>query len=507
LQADQLPRELLYPIDVTAAPSNVDPHVAAFGPTQARKRLREHRDATLPLRIIEYRSADGQYDRLPALAAELVRRHVNVIVTLGGVPAALAAKSATATIPIVFQSGADPVKMGLVASLAQPGGNMTGASNLDVEIGPKQMEMLHELVPMATSIALLVNPTNPNTETVTKDMQTAARILGLQLHIVNASANDDLDTAFANLIRLPAGGLVIAPDPFFGRCTGDTSRGAHNLLRRGLGDIGYAEGRNVAIEYRFTDGRYDRVSADLTDLTQRKDKVGVIVLAGSGLSEGLLQQACASPIPIVLISGPDPVRLGLVASMNRPGGNVTGVSVLTGELSGKQLGLLHDLVPKAATIAALVDPRQASRETIIRDARDAAVALGQKLLVLEASTAEEIDAQFASLDQKPADAMLMTTSPFFIIRVEQIAALAARHRIPAIYVRREYAEAGGLMSYGYNVAESYRDLGRYAGRILNGEKPAGLPIIQATKYELVINLRTAKAINFEFPPLMRLPTR
>jgi putative ABC transport system substrate-binding protein len=165
---------------------------------------------------IEYRSADGQYDRLPALAADLVRRQVNVIVTLGGVPAALAAKSATTTIPVVFQSGADPVKIGLVASLAQPGGNMTGASNLDVELGPKQLEILHELIPMATSIALLVNPANPNAETASKDMQAAARILGVQLHIVHASADGDLDTVFANLVRLPAGGLVIAPDPFFG---------------------------------------------------------------------------------------------------------------------------------------------------------------------------------------------------------------------------------------------------------------------------------------------------
>jgi putative ABC transport system substrate-binding protein len=165
---------------------------------------------------IEYRSADDHYEQLPALAADLVRRQVSVIVTLGGVPAALAAKSATTTIPVVFQSGANPVEMGLVASLAQPGGNMTGASNLDVELGPKQLEILHELIPTATSIALLVNPANPNTETALKDMQAAARILGLQLQIVHASADGDLDTVFANLIGLPAGGLVIAPDPFFG---------------------------------------------------------------------------------------------------------------------------------------------------------------------------------------------------------------------------------------------------------------------------------------------------
>jgi putative ABC transport system substrate-binding protein len=164
---------------------------------------------------IEYR-ADSQYERLPALAAELVRRHVNVIVAGPGIPAALAAKSATTTIPVVFQSGADPVETGLVSNLAQPGGNMTGVTNLDVKLGPKQLEILHELIPVATSIALLVNPANPANETASKDMQTAARTLGVQLHLVRASADSDLDMVFATLNRLPAGGLVIAPDPFFG---------------------------------------------------------------------------------------------------------------------------------------------------------------------------------------------------------------------------------------------------------------------------------------------------
>jgi putative ABC transport system substrate-binding protein len=293
------------------------------------------------------------------------------------------------------------------------------------------------------------------------------------------------------------------PMPIVGYISGRTAGSDVSMLvavRRGLGDVGYTEGRNVAIEYRFADGRYDRLTAHLTDLTQRK--VGVIVLVGA-LTEGLFQQVRASPIPIVLITGADLVRLGLVPSMNRPGGNVTGVNTLVAELSGKQLGLLHDLVPKAATIAVLFDPRQTSAEAIILpDARDAAAALRQKLLVLEASTAEDIDAQFASLVREPADAMLVTVSPFFLIRAEQIVALAA-HRIPAIYTRREFAEAGGLMSYGYNVADSYREMGRYAGRILNGEKPADLPTIQPTKFELVLNLKAAKAINFEIPPLIR----
>jgi putative ABC transport system substrate-binding protein len=238
----------------------------------------------------------------------------------------------------------------------------------------------------------------------------------------------------------------------------------------------------------------------LIDLTQRK--VGVIVLAPLVTIEEMLRQVRASPIPFVFSTGADPVRLGLVASMNRPGGNVTGVASLVGELSGKQLGLLHDLVPKAATIAALFDPRLETSENRLREVRNAAAGLGQKLLVLNASTIEEIDAQFARLDQEPADAMLMTTSPFFVTRARQIAALAARHRIPAIYARREFTEAGGLMSYGANVADGYREVGRYAGRILNGERPADLPVIQPTKFELVINLKAAKALNLEFPRLV-----
>jgi putative ABC transport system substrate-binding protein len=290
--------------------------------------------------------------------------------------------------------------------------------------------------------------------------------------------------------------------PVIGYLSGKAADSDSSMLvsfRRGLADVGYAEGRNVAIDYRFTDGRYDRLPAQMTDLTQRK--AGVIVL-DSLSTEELVQQSRASPTPIVFGTGFDPVGMGLVASMNRPGGNVTGVSSLSGELSGKQLGLLHDLVPKAATIAALVDRSLRIAETI-RDAHDAAAALGQKLLVLEASTAEEIDAQFARLNREPADALLVTVSSLFLTRAGQIAALAASHRIPAIYSRREYAEAGGLMSYGFNVADVYRELGRYAGRILNGEKPADLPVIQPTKLELVINLKAAKAQNFEFPTLVR----
>ena len=220
-----------------------------------------------------------------------------------------------------------------------------------------------------------------------------------------------------------------------------------------------------------------------------------------------MQQVRASLSPIVFIG--NLVRSGLVATMNRPGGNVTGVNSLVGDLAGKQLSLLHDLVPKAATIAVLSDrilrvqPTALGEPMTLRDARDAAAALAQQLLVLEASTAEEIDAQFARLDQEPADAMLVITSPLFVTRARQIAELAARYRIPAIYPRREFADAGGLMSYGTNVKETYRVLGEYAGRILKGEKPSDLPVQQVTRFEFIINLKTTKALSLEIPPMLR----
>src|SRR5262249_45107291 len=284
--------------------------------------------------------------------------------------------------------------------------------------------------------------------------------------------------------------------------TEDSGASVRVSVRRGLADVGYTEGHNAAIEYHFADGSYERLSDQLTDLTQRK--VSVIVFVGFPTIEELVQQVRASPILIVFAFGADPVGMGLVASMNRPGGNITGVNTMSIHLVGKHLGLLHNLVPKAGTIAALIDPKQPSAETItLPGAHDATATLGRKLLVLEASTAEEIDARFANFDQEPADAMLVTASPFFSTRAGQIVALAARHRIPAIYWRREFTEAGGLMSYGFNITDTYREAGRYAGRILNGEKPADLPVMRATKFELVINLKAAKAINFEFPALVR----
>jgi putative ABC transport system substrate-binding protein len=264
-------------------------------------------------------------------------------------------------------------------------------------------------------------------------------------------------------------------------------------LRRGLGEGGYIEGQNIAIEYRFSDGQYDRLPALMTELTGRQ--VSVLVVAGvAGTVSGQMR---ASQIPIVFNVGDDPVRAGLVASMNRPGGNMTGIfSSLV--LTGKNFGLLHELVPDAKTVAALVD---ASTTDSLRltEAREAAATLGVQLRVLVAGSDSELHSAFATLNRARAEAMVVSTSPFFVSRAKQIVALVARYRVPAIYSRRQYAEAGGLMSYGYDLPDGYRQMGNYAARILKGTKPADLPVFQPTKFELVINLKTAKALGLEIP--------
>jgi putative tryptophan/tyrosine transport system substrate-binding protein len=268
-------------------------------------------------------------------------------------------------------------------------------------------------------------------------------------------------------------------------------------VRRGLGEAGYVEGRNLAIEYRFADGQYDRLPALATDLTSRH--VAVIVFAGPG--DGMVRFMRASQIPIVFATA-DAVRRGFVSSLNRPGGNMTGIETFAGELTAKRVGLLHELVPDANTIALLVDADGAGaggQGQVERDAREAAATLGVQLLVLNAATEGEIDAAVAAASRQRPPAMLVQTSPFFVTRAKQIAALAARHGLPAIYARREFAEAGGLMSYGYDVADGYRQVGNYAGRILKGEKPADLPVVQPTRFEFIINLKTAKALGFEIP--------
>jgi putative tryptophan/tyrosine transport system substrate-binding protein len=272
-------------------------------------------------------------------------------------------------------------------------------------------------------------------------------------------------------------------------------------FRSGLAGIGYAEGRNVAIEYRFGGAKFDRLPALAMDLIDRH--VAIIIFAGAGgnPSDAVWRPLRASNIPIVFSggAGPDPVRSGLVSSFNRPGGNITGMFPLN-PLMGKHMELVRELVPDAKTIAVLVTSQyNLAAELAKEEAREPAAALGVQPLFLMAGSEHEIEIAFAAMNQQRAEALLVATSPFFLTRAKMIASLAGHYRVPAIYARREYAEAGGLMSYGYDVADGYRIIGGYAGRILDGEKAGDLPVFQPSKFELVINLKTAKALGFEIP--------
>jgi putative tryptophan/tyrosine transport system substrate-binding protein len=267
-------------------------------------------------------------------------------------------------------------------------------------------------------------------------------------------------------------------------------------FRRGLGETGFVDGRNVAIEYRFAENQHDRLPTLAADLVGRK--AAVIAATGGGASV-LAAMAATRTIPIVFTTGGDPVQEGYVASLNRPGGNVTGVSMFSTLLAGKALGLLHELVPNAALIALLANPKLPESARMPSDAQEAARTLGQQLLVLHASTPSEIDAAFATMRQRRAGALLVGGDPFFSSRRQQIVALAARDAIPAMYTNREFVEEGGLMSYGNDTLDNYRRAGVYVGRILNGAKPVDLPVDQATKFELVVNVKAAKAVGVTIP--------
>ncbi len=285
--------------------------------------------------------------------------------------------------------------------------------------------------------------------------------------------------------------------PVVGYLSGRSSESDVSMLiaiRRGLGEAGYVEGRNVAIDYRFADGQYDHLSELGMELMARR--VAVIVLVGVLLNDEVVRFIKASQIPVVYAAGADPAHYGLVSSLNHPSGNITGINTFVQELTTKHIELLHDLVPRARTIAALMGSTAVQVQS---DARRAAASLGIEILVLTADTESEIEAAFVTLNRQRLDATIVEVDPFFMTRTKQIVALAARVGVPTIYGRREFAAAGGLMSYGFDVADSYRRIGNYAGRILKGEKPADLPIIQATKFELVINLKTAKTLGLTIP--------
>jgi len=268
-------------------------------------------------------------------------------------------------------------------------------------------------------------------------------------------------------------------------------------FRQALKDAGYIEGRNVAIYFRSADGQTDRLVTLAGDIIGRR--VAVIVTTGGGAA-ALAAYAATTTIPIVFVAGVDPVTSGLVMSLNRPGTNATGVYIFQQVLEGKRLGLLRELVPSAAPIAVLLNPTNANFQTQLRGVQDAARDLGQQVSILSANTEREIDVAFATVTQSRAQALLVGSDPFFSSERDQVIALAARHAIPAIYEGREFAAAGGLASYGSSLTDAYRQAALYAGRILKGEKPADLPIVQPTKFEFVINLKTAKTLGLDVSP-------
>jgi len=273
-----------------------------------------------------------------------------------------------------------------------------------------------------------------------------------------------------------------------GRATAE-SAAVLAAFRKGLREAGYVEDQNVRIEYRWAEGQSDRLPALASELVRH----GVNVIAALGES-GFAAKAASTSIPIVFGSGGDPVEMGLVASLNRPGGNITGATFLTATLGPKRLGLLRELVPDAEVVALLVGPTTFVARVQISDVQEAARALGQRLVVLDGGSDEKIEAAFAALTAQHINALIVGGDPFFDTRRERLVALAAQHRVPAIYQFRAYAVAGGLMSYGTSIGDMYRLVGFYVGRVLKGERPAELPVMQVTRFELVINLKTAKAI-------------
>jgi putative ABC transport system substrate-binding protein len=283
-----------------------------------------------------------------------------------------------------------------------------------------------------------------------------------------------------------------------GRSPGE-SESVEAAFRQGLKESGYAEGQNVHIAFRWAEGRYDRLPALVASLVDIR--VAVIAAAG-GQAVPLAAKAATSTIPIVFVSGEDPVKHGLVASLNRPGGSATGVSMFLSEMEAKRLALLHELVPTATMIGVIVNPSSPSIDTQLREINSAARALGRQIQIVNATNERELDAAFASLAQSKAGALLIASNAYFTSRRDQIVALAAQRAIPAIYDQREFPMAGGLVSYGTNLSDSYRLMGVYTGKILKGEKPTDLPVQQSTKFELVINLKTAKALGLDVPPAL-----
>ena len=269
-------------------------------------------------------------------------------------------------------------------------------------------------------------------------------------------------------------------------------------FRQSLKEMGYVEGENVAIEFRWAHGQFDRLPALAAELVQD----GVAIIVTTGLGSALAAKVATRAIPLVFVGADNPVQFGLVASLNRPGGNATGLNLQTSELTAKRLEILRQLVPRTATVAILINPNSPEVAPQVADVQSASLSMGQPILILNATNEGDLDNTFATVVQHRAGALLVTNDAFFFSHLDQIVAMAAHNAVPTMYDRREYADAGGLISYGPNYTDAYRQAGIYVGRILRGERPSDLPVMQSTKFELVINLRTAKALGLEVPPTL-----
>ena len=473
-------------LDISSSEANAD-RVARF-----RKGLSETGYVEGRNLAIEFRWANNELDRVPELAADLVRRRVAVIAAFAA-GSALAAKGATATIPIVFFAGGDPVQVGLVATLNHPGGNVTGVNAISTELNPKRLGLMHELLPTASRFGLLVRRGNPNSEFVINEAQVAASAMGKHLEILYVGNNSEIDTAFASFVqnRVVAKAATRTIPIVFVTGTDPVQEGLVASLNRPGGNI---------TGVSFLSGLLGAKRLELLrQLVPKATTIGVLVdvIATSAASSYAAKQA-TSLIPIVVFVAQDPVAAGLVASLARPGGNVTGLSAQQADTAGKRLELLREVVRGLRRLGILVNVGDPGAMLDRREVETAARALNLEVVTSEIRRAEDIASTLDAFKGR-VDALYVVAETLVNANRIRINTLAVGARLPTMHGLREWVEAGGLMSYGASFPDLYRRAAELVDKIFRGAKPADIPVDQPTKFDLVINLTTAKAIELTIP--------